>query len=164
MENKETCADPCIISIREHPAYLDRAVDYFASKWGIDRKVYEDCIGNSITTESPLPRWYLLLKEDGIIGSYGLIVNDFMSRQDLWPWFAALYVEESERGWALGSRLLAHGQKEAKKLGFPKLYLCTDHVGYYEKYGWRYIGDGFGISGNAHRIYEADSGDSSDVP
>ena len=143
-----------IISVREHPEYLDRAVDYFASKWGIDRKVYEDCIGNSIITESSLPRWYLMLKNEDIIGSYGLIANDFISRQDLWPWLAALYVEESERGSALGSRLLAHGRREAVKLGFSKLYLCTDHIGYYEKYGWRYIGDGFGVSGNAHRIYE----------
>ena len=146
-----------ILAVREHPEYLDRAVDYFASKWGVDRKGYYDCISNSLTAESPLPRWYLMLKSGEIIGSYGLIVNDFISRQDLWPWLCALYVEESERGKALGSHLLAHGRVEAAKLGFKKLYLTTDHIGYYEKYGWRYIADGYGFSGDKGRIYEIES-------
>ena len=146
-----------IISVREYPEYLNRAVDYFSSKWGINRNIYQDCIANSLTTESSLPRWYLMIKDDEIIGSYGLIVNDFISRQDLWPWLCAVYVEESERGQALGSRLLEHGRKEAAKLGFPIVYLCTDHVGFYEKYGWRYIGGAYGVSGSKTRIYEIES-------
>ena len=96
-----------------------------------------------------------MLKDDEIIGSYGLIVNDLTSRQDLWPWLCALYVEKNERGKALVSRLLAHGRQEAKKLGFSKVYLVTDHVGFYEKYGWRYKGQGFNLcSGAIDRIYE----------
>jgi RimJ/RimL family protein N-acetyltransferase len=130
---------PRIIAIREHPSYLNRAVDYFSSKWSINRKIYEDSISNGITTENPLPRWYLMFKGDDIIGSYGLIENDFMVRKDLMPWLCALYVEESERNRALGSRLLEHGRQEAVKLGFSKVYLCTDHVGYYEKYDWKFF-------------------------
>ena len=95
-----------------------------------------------------------MLKDDEIIGSYGLIVNDFNSRGDLWPWLAALYVNESERGAALGARLLVHGVNEAGKLGFKSVYLITDHVGYYEKYGWHYIADGYGLDGEASRIYK----------
>ena len=148
---------PNIISIRDNPAYLDRAVDYFSSKWGVARSVYQDCISNSLTTKSALPRWYLMLKNDEIIGSYGLIVNDFTSRQDLWPWLCAVYIEEKERGKALVERLLDHGRREASTLGFSTVYLSTDHVGLYEKYDWRYIGQGYGISGDDHRIYEADA-------
>ena len=146
-----------ILAVREHPEHLGRAVDYLTAKWGVNRKVYHDCIFNSLTTKSPLPRWYLMLKNDEIIGSYGLIVNDFNSRQDLWPQLCALYVEENERGKALGSRLLAHGREEAAKLGFNKLYLATDHTGYYEKYGWRYIGDVYGHDGDIGRLYEIES-------
>ncbi|WP_250229970.1 GNAT family N-acetyltransferase [Anaeropeptidivorans aminofermentans] len=146
-----------IVSIREHPQYLDGAVSYFSSKWGIDRNIYKDCIANSLTTESPLPRWYLMMKADEIIGSYGLIANDLISRQDLWPWLCALYVEEKERGQALGEKLLAHGRMEAKKLGFPNVYLCTNHTDYYEKYGWEHIGQGFGI-GYSAKIYQIESG------
>ena len=146
-----------IISVREQPDYLDRAADYFSSTWGLSRDLYYDCISNSLSTDSPLPRWYLMQKEDEIIGSYGLIVNDFVSRQDLWPWLCALYVEESRRGKALGARLLEHGRREAAKLGFSALYLFTDHIGYYEKYGWRFFAPGYDISGETSRIYVADS-------
>ena len=144
-----------IVSVRDNPEYLDRAVDYFSAKWAVPRAVYQDCISNCITTESPLPRWYLFMKHPGeIIGSYGLITNDFNSRQDLWPWLCALYIEEAFRGHAYGSKMLEHGRREAKWLGFQKLYLCTDHIGYYEKYGWGYIGTGYDTDGQPCRIYE----------
>ena len=142
-----------IISVRDHPERLNEAVDYFASKWGISRNIYLDCISHSITTLSPLPRWYLMADNGIIIGSYGLIVNDFVSMQDLWPWICALYVEPNYRGQALGSRLLAHGIKEAKALGFDDVYLCTDHVGYYEKYGWIYLCNTFCANGDESRVY-----------
>ena len=146
-----------IIAVREHPDYVNKAVDYFSSKWDVPRKTYQDCISNSLTTESPLPRWYLMFKNNEIIGSYGLIVNDFISRQDLWPWMCAVYIDENERGNALGSRLLKHGRREAAALGFSIVYLSTDHVGYYEKYGWQYIGQGYKHNGTDIRIYEAES-------
>jgi len=151
-------SDTQIISIREHPEYLDLAVDYLASKWGIDRKVYEASISDSLTTQNPLPRWYLMFRGDDIIGSFGLIDNDFMVRKDLLSWLCALYVEKSERGKSLGSRLLAHGRQEAKALGFDKLYLRTDHVGYYEKYDWRFFGMGESEWGGKTRVYEIKSG------
>ena len=146
-----------IIAVREHPEYLEKAADYFSSKWGVPRSVYYDCIVNSLTTESPLPRWYLMIKEEKIIGSYGLIANDFISRQDLWPWLCTVYIEESERGQAYGSRLLAHGRHESTKLGYPMVYLNTDHIGFYEKYGWRYIGQGYKHNGAEIRIYEVET-------
>ena len=147
-----------IISVRDCPEYLDRAVQYFSSNWGVPYEVYHDCISHSITTESPLPRWYLLTNEnDKIVGCFGLIVNDFNSRQDLWPWLAALYVDESERGQSLGGMMLAHGIAESGRLGFKKLYLATDHIGYYEKYGFTYSGQCFGLDGEPGRLYEADT-------
>ena len=144
-----------VISVRENPEYLDRAVDYLSSKWNVAYDVYNDCISHSITTDSPLPRWYLLLNESNrIVGCYGLITNDFNSRQDLWPWLAALYVEESERGHSLGRKMLEHGITETCRLGFDKLYLATDHIGYYEKYGFSYAGQCYGHDGEPGRLYE----------
>lgn len=143
-----------IIGIRENPHYLEQGIEYFASKWNVGRKVYEESITDSITTSSSLPRWYLMLKSDEIIGSYGLIQNDFIDRIDLFPWLCALYVEKNERGKQLGAKLLEHGRIEAAKLGYKKIYLCTDHDRYYEKYNWRYIGNGVHPGGTKSRIYE----------
>jgi len=91
---------------------------------------------------------------DEIVGGYGLIDNDFMIDTDLCPWLCALYVEPDRRGQSLGAKLLGHSRIEAGKLGFAKVYLNTDHVGYYEKYGWRYIEDFTHGSGDEVRVYE----------
>jgi GNAT superfamily N-acetyltransferase len=146
-----------IINIRELPQWLEPAADYFSSKWGIDRKIYHDSMTDSLSTEAPLPRWYLMLRGESIIGSFGLIENDFMVRTDLFPWLCALYIEESERGHGLGGKLLAHARKEAARLGFEKVYLNTSHVGYYEKYGWAYFGDHDHQEGKKVRVYVADA-------
>ena len=148
---------PEIISIRENPGLLEKGVDYFASKWGIERRIYFDCISNSITTDSPLPRWYLLMKRDEIIGSYGLIMNDFISRQDLYPWLCGLFVEDKERGNEYGKEMLLHGRHEAALSGYNKLYLSTGHTGYYERYSWRHVATGFHPWGTESRIYESDT-------
>lgn len=146
-----------IIGIRENPEYLERGIEYFTTRWGIDRRIYDDCISHSITTDNPLPRWYLLLEDNEIIGSYGLISNDFISRQDLYPWLCALYIEKSHRGQRLGSQLLEHGRREAGRLGFSNLYLCTDHNDYYEKYGWKHIANGYHPWGEESKIYQISS-------
>lgn len=148
-----------IINIRDYPEYYDRGVDYFSSKWGIERKIYEDSISDSILTDSPLPRWYLMLKGNDITGSFGLIENDFMVRKDLMPWLCALYIEKSERRKGLGGKLLRHGRREALGLGFPKVYLCTSHVGYYEKFGWRFFGMEKSEFGGEVRVYMIESGE-----
>jgi len=149
-----------ILSLRDTPERLDEAAEYFSTKWGIARITYEDSLAHSLVgvTDSPLPRWYLLLKVERVIGSFGLIANDFSSRQDLWPWLCALYVEPEERGHAYGALLLAHARSEAARLGFPKVYLTTDLGGYYEKYGWHDLGTSYGPAGEPSRLYEATSG------
>jgi predicted N-acetyltransferase YhbS len=152
-----------IISVRERSEYFERAVSYFSSKWDIDREIYETSILDSLTTANSLLRWYLMLKGDEIIGSYGLIENDFMVRKDLTPWLCALYVEESERRNGLGGKLLAHGLGEAAKLGFAKVYLCTEHIGYYERHGWRFSGMEESEFGGETRVYESDSSKSNRI-
>ena len=146
-----------IISIRQRPEWLERAADYFSSRWNVDKQLYIDSMNDSLTTVKPIPRWYLMLRGDEIIGGFGLIENDFMVRTDLCPWLCALYIEPDERGQRLGAKLLSHSRSEAGKLGFGKVFLNTDHVDYYEKYGWRYIGDFPHQSGVDTRVYEANA-------
>lgn len=144
-----------VISIKEFPEYKELAIKYFQSKWASpsSMKVYEDCITNCITTTSPLPQWYLLLENDKIIGCAGLVTNDFISRMDLYPWVCALYIEEEYRGNGYGSLLLEQAKIDARMGNFSYLYLSTDHIGYYEKYGYKYIDIGYHPWGDSSRIY-----------
>ena len=144
-----------IISIRENPEYKEQAIEYFQKSWpSVLHIIYEDCITHSIDANNSLPQWYLLLNNKDIIGCAGLITNDFISRGDLYPWICALFIEEDHRGHEYGSLLMDKAKKDAKKAGFKHIYLCTDHVGYYDKYNFEYIGQGYHPWGEESRIYE----------
>ena len=69
---------------------LKKGVSYIWKHWGSDSNFnfYKDCIENSISGTESLPKFYLMLDEDKIIGCYALLTNDIISRQDLMPWFA----------------------------------------------------------------------------
>lgn len=144
-----------IISVRENPDYKDIAIKYLQSKWpSVYPPIYEDCLNHCIGSPSPLPQWYLLIKDDEIIGCAGLITNDFISRMDLSPWACAVYIEEAHRGHFYSSLLLEKAKEDTAKAGFKKLYLTTEHVGFYEKLGFNYIGQGYHPWESDSRMYE----------
>lgn len=143
-----------IVNVRDYSGGPEKAAAYFNRAWsGISKTFYLDAIAHSSRPGQPLPRFYLLLRDSEPIGCYGLVTNDFISRHDLYPWFAALYIEEGERGQQLGSLLLEHATEQAAEAGFSTLYLTTDHDGFYEKYGWKRMEDGYERDGTPAKIY-----------
>jgi len=153
-----------VLSVREHPHIVEQAVAYIKSKWANEASeaVYEDCIRHCVGARALLPQWYLLCDGEEAIGCAGLIPNDFISRMDLYPWACALYVEPSRRGHGYGALLLDRALADTRAAGFPRLYLCTDHVGYYERYGFRYLGTGYHPWGESSRIYGKDAAPAGD--
>ena len=51
-----------IINIREHPQWLGRAAEYFSSRFPAEGSHYAGSVKDSVTTEKPAPRWYIMLK------------------------------------------------------------------------------------------------------
>ena len=144
-----------IISVRENPEYKDKMIQYFQNSWSeIAPVIYEDCITYSINAKDSLPQWYLLENNDEIIGCAGLITNDFISRMDLYPWVCAIFIDEKHRGNYYSKLLIEKAKEDSKKAGFKNLYLSTDHIGFYEKFGFSYIGQGYHPWEEESRIYQ----------
>lgn len=134
---------------------LVKGIEYFWGQWGNKSNFdfYRNCIEHSTSNNKPLPKFYVMLDNNIIIGSYALLTNDIISRQDLMPWFACLFVNKEYRNKGFAEELITHGLNESQKKGFNTLYLSTDLKGFYEKKGWDYHSNAFGVNGNAIKVY-----------
>ena len=135
-----------IVKMQEHPECKQEAAQWFHEKWGIPLEAYIDSIEECLRGSAAVPRWYLVLHEDRVIAGAGVIENDFHDRKDLTPNVCAVYVEESYRNQGIAGELLDFVCKDMRAAGIATLYLVTDHIGFYERYGWEFFciaqGDG----------------------
>lgn len=144
-----------IYDLRDRMDMLEAAVQFFWKQWGSESSFhfYRDCMEWSCKTDSDLPRFYISMDESKIMGSYALLRSDLSSRQDLFPWFACLYVEPEYRGQQLGKMLQDHAISQARDRGYQELHLCTDLVDYYEHNGWKRNGESYSLTGEMTRVY-----------
>ena len=133
------------ITLREQPALMDTAAQWFNSKWGVPKEAYLECMQDYLSGETELG-WYLCLDGEKIVGGMGVIENDFHDRKDLSPNVCAVYTEDSHRKMGIAGKLLNMVVEDLKSKGISPVYLVTDHIGFYERYGWEFYcmaqGDG----------------------
>ncbi len=133
------------ITLKEIPEIKDRAAEWFHSKWGVPKEAYLECMEAFLNNETK-NGWYLCMDAEKIIGGMGVIDNDFHDRKDLAPNVCAVYTEEEYRCRGIAGKLLNMVVEDMKKKGVSPIYLVTDHIGFYEKYGWKFYcmaqGDG----------------------
>ena len=127
-------------TLREKPELKEMAAEWFQNKWGVPKDAYQECIEDYLNHKTELG-WYLCLDGEKIIAGMGLIENDFHNRKDLSPNICAVYTEKEYR-----CKGIAMVVEDMKSKGITPIYLVTDHVGFYEKYGWEFLcmvqGDG----------------------
>ena len=141
------------ITLRERPELLQPASAWFHKKWGVPQEAYQECMTAYLNRETEYG-WYLCLDGGNIIGGLGIIQNDFHDRKDLAPNVCAVYTEEAYRGQGIAERLLNLAVEDMRAKGISPLYLVTDHIGFYERYGWEFLCMAHeDDSGNETRVY-----------
>jgi len=128
-----------MVKLRERPELAQRAAAWFHEKWGVPEAAYLERMEALVSGKTEYG-WYLCLDGDRIVGGLGVIENDFHERKDLAPNVCAVYTEQDCRGQGIAGRLLDLAVEDMRGRGIAPLYLVTDHVGFYERYGWEFMG------------------------
>ena len=127
-----------IVTLREKLELIRRAAAWFHSKWGVPEQAYFACMQTYLSGESDYG-WYLCMDGEKIVAGMGVIENDFHDRKDLAPNVCAVYTEEAYRCRGIAGKLLGYVVEDCRKKGISPLYLVTDHIGFYEEYGWEFL-------------------------
>ncbi len=132
-------------NLREKKELKEAAANWFHEKWGVPTEAYLECMDAYLNAETEYG-WYICLDGEIIVGGLGVIDNDFHDRKDLFPNVCAVYTEEEYRCQGISGNLLNMVVGDMKSKGISPIYLVTDHVGFYERYGWEFFcmaqGDG----------------------
>lgn len=148
-----------IINIKDNINYLKEYFRLCALEWGHKRtedelNLYVDEKINKVLSNSydKLISAIGLINDDKLIGFISIFKYDGDERTDLTPWYATMYVKKEYRGNGYSKILNDSILKEAKKLGFEKVYLKSNLINYYEKFGAKYIEK----LGNGENLYYID--------
>lgn len=126
------------VTLRQKPELKEAAAAWFHDKWEVPQEAYLECMEAYLNHETEYG-WYLCLESGRIVGGLGVIENDFHNRKDLTPNVCAVYTEQEYRCQEIAGQLLDIVVKDMKSKGITPVYLITDHVNFYEKYGWEFL-------------------------
>ena len=146
-----------ICNIKDKPEFLREVAILTQEEWGRktnSNEEFEEKINKKKyiivrNFDNPLYCKLILLKEEILLGFISIFPTDGEERKDLSPWYATMYVKKEFRGNGYSKILNNAILQEAKKRGFKKIYLKTDLINYYEKFGAKFLD----ILNNGEKLY-----------
>lgn len=129
MTNKE---DPCFTQTFEQNYRLWYEQENWSKKKTLaymEQSLQTSCLPVTIVAET----------EHKLLGTCQLAMNDLDVRPQYYPWLINLSVISSAQGRGIAKQLILRAIEEAKRLHFNKLYLYTEHEGFFEKFGFEFI-------------------------
>jgi len=135
-----------IVNIKKDSKYLKEYIRLCSLEWGKTKneeemKLYIIEKEKRILNEDKVISILGLIKDNILLGFISLFRYEDEENKELTPWYATMYVKKEYRGNGYSKKLNNEILKEAKKLGYKKVYLKTDLINYYEKFGAKYITD-----------------------
>ncbi len=136
-------------SIEQHN-WIDkiRVCDWGAAKFLADlleQNKFHNVLGNGS----------LFIMSDGgkLVSFCTLTHKDCVDDDKLFPWIGFVFTSPEYRGRRYSEKLIEYACEKAQKQGFENVYIATDHIGLYEKYGFTYMESRIDIYGEESRIY-----------
>ncbi|MCR5483653.1 MAG: GNAT family N-acetyltransferase [Bacilli bacterium] len=135
-----------IIDLKDNKEYLRESIKLCSLEWGEPKtdSEMEEYINNKekrILEGDKVISILGLVDEDTMIGFISLFKYEDDIESSLTPWYATMYVKQEFRGKGYSKVLNEEILKEAKRLGYKKVYLKSELVNYYEKFEAKHIED-----------------------
>lgn len=153
IEDIELLREEVCFPVRDWPEAHEEIAQWFHERWGVPLEAYRQSIRDCLGSEDSVPQWYVVVKERKIVAGCGVIENDFHERKDLTPNVCAVYVDEEYRRRGIAGYMLGYVCEDMARMGYKTLYLVTDHIGFYERYGWEFLCMVRGEDGELSRMY-----------
>lgn len=146
-----------IVPLSQALQHVETVTDWLTNAFGAENsRAFFASILRASLSEADFPLTWVALDGERVAGTVGLWRCDLISRQDLFPWLAALYVDEGYRGEGLSGQLQQTVIAECRLRGYPTLYLYAECADYYERFGWRYRGEALDYPDKTVRLYYRD--------
>lgn len=131
-----------IINITNNTKYLKEYIALCYLEWSEKEKELTEYIDyklRKLKIENNIILILGLVDHNKLVGFISLLKKDGDCEVKLTPWYATMYVKKEYRGRGY-SRILNDALLEkSKKLGYTKVYLKSNLINYYEKFGAIYI-------------------------
>lgn len=133
-----------IVNIKNNSSYLKEYIKLCSLEWGTKKseQEMEKYIADKeqeILIEDKVISVLGLIEDNCLLGFISLFRYEDEKNKELTPWYATMYVKKEYRGKEYSKILNDEILKEAIKLGYKKVYLKTDLINFYEKFGAKYI-------------------------
>ena len=116
----------------------------------LGRLLREDGFFDAVGKDS---RVLLLTEGDELISYCTFAEKDDIQPTDLTPWVGFVYTFPEHRGHRNAGLLFDEVERLAKEQQIAEVYLSTNHIGLYEKYGWEFFGMMDDMDGEPSRVY-----------
>ena len=137
-------------NIIEQKQWIDkiRACDWSAAKFLanlLEQDKFHEVLGEG--------NLFLMVEEENVVAFCTMTRKDCIDDDSLFPWIGFVFTSQEYRGQRYSGVVIDYACNKAKEQGFDTVYLATDHIGLYEKYGFSYIESRMDVYNEMSRIY-----------
>ena len=146
-----------IVSLKQRPEIKTELIEYVLKFYNGSTDNFFEQIELSTDVDERVQDTFVLCDDDRIIGFYQFIHHEPIRNTESTPWLSALYIDEGYRGHRLSEWLILHSRMRAGKLGYGEIYVSTDLINFFEKFGFHEIGLDLDKWGYPSKVYVAGS-------
>lgn len=96
---------------------------------------------------------FAAVSDGQIIGYCTFLKNDYYPENRYSPWISSIFVDKKYRGKRVSQKMIEAVIEYAKEKQFSKVYIPSDMIGFYEKYGFTKIDELTNYGGDVDSIF-----------